>query len=307
MAATTATQPTSTKRLTKTQRFGRKPERVAFKRDQTQRMMADLERLSNELVIDPEKLAEFVRRWQGGFRDYSFHNTMLIWSQNPEASLCAGYGDWESKHNRHVLKGARGLAILAPIFRKLTAKDGEPVKGADGKVKRETFAHIFRVVYVWDVSQTEGEPVKLAGEQYTSGKSSLTLEQIITAFPEYETIINGQSATGGATDGKRIHLAKGSAVQMIATYAHELGHNEAGHTATKKTERVQELNRNTMELEAEAISYLVSCYLGIKNDKSKHYIAHWQGDAEKLGKVGQGDYVQCLQDNQTAASNQLAV
>lgn len=279
MTATTATRPTSTRRLTKAQRFGRKPERVAFKQAQTKRMMLDLERLSNELVTDTEKLAEFIKRWQGGFHNYSFHNTMLIWSQNQDATLCAGYGDWEAKHKRHVNKGETGIAILAPIFRKIEAKDGEPEA-------RETFAHLFRVVYVWDVSQTEGEPVKIGSGEYINGESTITLEQFIALFPEYETTINGEGTTQGSTDGKRIHLAKGKPEQMIATFAHELGHCEAGHTADKKSERVRELNREQRELEAEAISYLVSCYLGIKNDKSKHYIAHWQGDAEKLGKSG---------------------
>lgn len=270
---------TRDKRLTKAQRFGRKPERKEFKQAQTRQLMADLERLSNDIVTDPDKLAEFVKLWQGGFYDYSFQNTLLIWTQRPDASLCAGYRQWQDKHKRQVNKGEQGIAILVPIMHKIEAESD-----AEDNEPQYIFAHRFTTGYVWDIKQTSGDDVMIGAEQYVNGHSSITLDQFIKLYPEYKITVDGKQLINGSTDGQSINLTLGKTERMIATLAHELGHIEAGHLSA--SERVKSLDRGQRELEAEAISYLVCCYLGIENDKSKHYIGNWQGTPEKLGKSG---------------------
>lgn len=273
---------TKQKRQTKAAKYGRKPQRKEFKQSQTRQLMADLETLSNEIVTDTDKLAEFVKLWQGGFYDYSFQNTLLILSQRRDATLCAGYQQWQAKHKRQVNKGEKGISILVPIFHKVTVKAED---GSDDM--QEAFSHRFTTGYVWDIKQTDGEDVVLGAEQYVNGHSSITLDAFIKLYPEYQTTIDGKSAhSQGSTDGQRINLALAKTEKMVAVYAHELGHIEAGHANGRKNKDGTPLSRELKELEAEAISYLVCCYLGIENDKSKHYIGNWHGTPETLGKSG---------------------
>jgi N-terminal domain of anti-restriction factor ArdC len=96
------------------------------------------------------------------FHTYSLGNTMLIAFQRSDASLVAGFKTWRSM-GRHVRKGEKGIAILAPIVRKVTDSDGERVGVSDDSGRRVVG---FRTVYVFDVAQTDGDalpeaPVRL--------------------------------------------------------------------------------------------------------------------------------------------------
>lgn len=277
---TTATQ---VKRKTRAQMWGRKPKRKEFKANQTRQLLKDLERLSNDIVTDPERLAEFVKLWRNGFHRYSWHNTLLIWAQRPDATLCAGYRQWAERYERHVKTGEKGIALLAPIFHKHKVKEVNPETNEETEVEvKDVFAYLFTTVYVWDCAQTEGKELELGGEQLVNGKSRISLDKLIKLFPEYRTEVEGRAITQGSTDGKMritLHLAKTEA--MISTYAHELAHCECGHTSTR-----YDIPLEQKELEAEAIAYLIGCWLGINDERAKLYIGNWQGDKSKLEKSG---------------------
>ena len=266
-------------RNTKAKLYGRKQDRKAYKQTQTKHLADKLEKLSNEIVTDTDRLTDFINLWQGGFHNYSFHNTLLIWSQKPEATLCAGFRQWQEKHNRKVNKGEHGLMILVPVFHKETVTEDDT--GEEKEIS--FFVHRFTTGYVFDISQTDGDPVEIGASKLINGKSKLTFEKLTSLFPEYILKLENENITSGSTDGKHITVAKAKHEAMIACYIHELGHNECKHFDKKRREKT---TRSQRELEAEAVSYLVCSYLGIDNQASKLYIGGWKGDKSKLENSG---------------------
>ena len=103
------------------------------------------------------------------FHDYSLNNTLLILMQKPDASLVAGFGKWRDDFERHVKRGEKGIKIFAPApytikkeAEKIDPDTGQPVIGADGKPvmeQREIKIPAFKVVSVFDVSQTDGKEI----------------------------------------------------------------------------------------------------------------------------------------------------
>src|SRR5215813_6684069 len=111
-----------------------------------------IEQLANE--TDAARQSALFRNYlktSAAFWDYSWHNQMLIWSQSPDASFVGGYNTW-LKCGRYVRKGEKGIAILAPMFFK------DKKQTADGS-EEETKRIWFKVVYVFDISQTDGTPL----------------------------------------------------------------------------------------------------------------------------------------------------
>lgn len=241
-------------------------------------LIKSLEKLSNEIVTDPERLTDFVKAWQNGFHHYSLNNLMLIYSQRPDATLCASYHAWHDR-NRYVKSGEKGLAILAPIIIKRRVEDEET-----GEPEELTgFVRWFKVVYTFDISQTDGEALELAKDSYIAGTSKLSLTRICKLFPEYKVNFQGQNTTAGSTDGETFITlaASDNQLAMISTYLHEVGHCKLGHGNGRK-----DTARDLKELEAEAVSYIVGEYLGIDNKQSGLYIGQWTGTQDKLGKAG---------------------
>lgn len=241
--------------------------------DKARELESTLKQLANDIVTDPEKLELFCKQWNNGFHNYSFGNTILIWSQKHDASLCAGYHTWLDK-KRFVKCGEHGLNILAPMFFKKT-KENEAGEDEEVTITR------FRVVNVFDVSQTDGEPLEMGHSDKVTGDCQLTVGEVSKLFDFPVIFSNG--IENGSTDGKSITLSeRGNLTAMLATYFHELAHAQLHFGSNRK-----ELSSDTRELEAEAVSYIVCASLGIDNQKSKYYIGNWHGDAEKLGNSGQ--------------------
>jgi len=240
----------------------------------TQELTRHMGELANQVVTDTEKLDLFSKQWSNGFHSYSFGNMLLIFFQKPDASLCAGYHTWLDK-KRYVKKGEHGISILAPMFFKKTK---ETETGED----EEVIVTRFRAVSVFDVSQTDGEPLELGHSDKVTGGDALNLGEIAGLFDYPVTYSNG--IENGSTDGKTITLCdRGNRASIIATYFHELAHCELKHLDKDNSERG---GRDNQELEAEAVSYIVCATLGIENQRSKFYIGQWHGDREKLGNSG---------------------
>lgn len=244
--------------------------------DKARELSKQLQELANQIVTDPGKLDQFSKKWNNGFHDYSFGNTILIWFQKNDATLCAGYHDW-LKHKRYVKKGEHGISILAPMFFKAKRE----VEGDNGEVEEtEVPVTRFRVVTTFDVSQTDGEPLELGHSDKITGDCQLAIEQVSKLF-DYP-VIYSNGIENGHTDGKQITLSeRGNHLAMLATYFHELAHAQLHFGDNRK-----ELSSEVRELEAEAVSYIVCASLGIDNDKARYYIGNWHGNAEKLGNSG---------------------
>lgn len=239
----------------------------------TQELARHMADLANQIITDTDKLDQFSKQWSNGFHNYSFGNMLLIFFQKPDATLCAGYHDWLGKHKRYVKKGEHGIGILAPMFFK---KSKETETGEDEEVTITRF----RAVTVFDVSQTDGEPLTLGHSDKVAGDCQLTVDEIARCFDF--PVIYSNGIENGSTDGKNITLCdRGNKQSILATYFHELAHTQLHFGDDRK-----EIDRDTKELEAEAVSYIVCASLGIDNQRSKYYIGHWQGDKEKLGNSG---------------------
>jgi len=241
--------------------------------DRKAELSAKLKELGSELVTDPERIKAFASVWRSGFHSYSFHNLLLIWSTKPDASLCAGFNQWK-KVGRYVRAGEKAIWILAPSFQRWIETDEETGLEIESK---EKYLAYFLGVPVFDVNQTDGEPLDL-GMNKVKGNPALSLEDCVKAYPEFQfKIVLG--VADGWTNGEFIAVSeRKNKGQMVCSYFHELGHVLLGHFG----ERFKGVGRDIMEVEAEAVAYLVSSCLGLDNQESNLYISNWHGDKSKL-------------------------
>lgn len=245
-------------------------------------MRADLDNLSAELCIDPEKLDAFGKQWSGGFHCYSLYNTMLIWMQRPDATLIAGKNKWKSL-GRFINKGERMIWIWAPIIIKVEEDNGEEGTRMIG----------FKSVPVVAYEQTNGKELNFdnfGASKYVTGiADNLDIEKINKQFG-YDlqiTTLNAGSFAMGSTNGKTIKVvAKTNKASMFATYIHEVAHAEMGHCQYNQKKGENRYPRHIKEIQAEAVSYLVCKCFGIENEKSKYYIANWKGTKAEISQYG---------------------
>ena len=227
------------------------------------------------------------------FHDYSLNNTILIAMQKPDATLVAGYTAWQKNFGRQVQKGETGIRILAPTpyKKKLEVDRLDPVTGQailnpDGstaKELKEIMVPAFKVVNVFDVSQTDGKPLPTIGVDELTGNVTnyeIFFEALERACPVpvgFEQIPSGAKGYYHTVE-QRIALQEGmSEVQTIKTMIHEMAHQKL-HSIDPKDLPPEEprLTRNAKEVEAEAIAYTVSQHYGIEtSDYSFAYIAGW--------------------------------
>ena len=238
------------------------------------------------------------------FHRYSLNNVMLIHAQKPDATLVAGFSKWKNSFGRHVKKGEKGIQILAPTpykikvdREKLDPDTKLPMLDDDGKPiteEKEVTIPMYKVVSVFDVSQTDGKPLpqlsfNLTGDvaQYEVFMEALrrTSKVPITVEPMKPGMDGYFSLTKQA-----IFLREGmSQVQTVYAAIHEMAHSRL-HNYEKMTELAgdgetvlapEEKDRNTEEVEAESISYAVCQYFGIEtSDNSFGYIATWSQGKE---------------------------
>ncbi len=217
------------------------------------------------------KLKEYLAA-MARFHRYSLFNVMLIASQRPNATRVAGYHKWR-EFGRFVKKGAKGIFILAPILAKKAADqdapEEEPARPPVG----------FRAVYVFDFSDTEGEPLpELASAQgdpagYTERLKAFTVERGIQL--EYSEAIF--PAQGQCSPGRITLLPDQSPAEEFATLAHEIA-----HALLHQQERRAETTKRVRETEAEAVAFVVCEAIGLKADNSADYIQLYSGDKETL-------------------------
>lgn len=255
-----------------------------------------LERGIKEL-FESERFKEYLRT-MSKFYNYSFNNTLLIAMQKPDATLIAGYTSWQRNFDRHVLKGEKGIKILAPTpykatmeMEKIDPATQKPVLDADGKPVTETVEVLrpaFKVVSVFDVSQTDGKEIpdimvgELTGsvEQYEDFWRAL--KEISPVPVELEKIEGGAHGYYHLVD-KRIAIDEGmSEMQTIKTLIHEIAHAKLhATTPDEKTAPEDRKDRHTKEVEAESVAYTVCQRYGLEtSDYSFGYIAGWSSDKE---------------------------
>lgn len=238
------------------------------------------------------------------FHRYSLNNVMLIHAQRPDATLVAGFSKWKNSFGRHVKKGEKGIQILAPTPYKIKVDKEKldpdtklPMLDDEGKPiteEKEVTIPMFKVVSVFDVSQTDGKPLpqisfSLTGDvaQYEVFMEALRrTSQVPITIEPMEPGMDGYFSLTKQV----IFLREGmSQVQTVCAAIHEMAHSRL-HNYEKMTELADdgetilapgEKDRNTEEVEAESISYAVCQYFGIETgDNSFGYIATWSQGKE---------------------------
>ena len=232
------------------------------------------------------------------FHNYSFNNTMLIAMQKPDATLVAGFKAWQKNFDRHVKKGEKGIRILAPApykikeeQEKLDPVTGEIMLDKNGiPITEEVEIKIpaFRVVPVFDVSQTDGKEMPDIGVNELSG-SVEDYEDFMQALTEVSPVpityedIDGDAKGYFHTTDHRIAIQEGmSQSQTVKTAIHEVAHAKL-HDRERNQDIVAVLDkdRNTKEVEAESVAYTVCQHFGIDtSDYSFGYIAGWSSDRD---------------------------
>lgn len=225
------------------------------------------------------------------FHSYSFNNTLLIAMQGGQ--LVAGYNKWKDDFHRNVKKGEKAIKILAPApfkakkeVQKLDAQ-GRPVMGKDGKPVtevQEIQVPAFKIVSVFDVSQTEGEPLpsigveELTGSVERYGEFFKALEQTSPVPIGFEDIPGGSHGYYHLTK-KRIAIQKGmSELQTLKTAIHEIAHSKL-HAIDPEAPAIEQADRpdsRTREVQAESVAYAVCQHYGLDtSDYSFGYVAGW--------------------------------
>ncbi len=201
------------------------------------------------------------------FHRYSLNNVILICSQKPDATYVAGYSTWKNKFNRQVRKGEKGIHILAPVpFQfKIVQDDGET----------EITKYSFRVVCVFDISQTHGDPLPSINKDLTEAVDHyenflnviLKLCDIPVTFEDLEPGVKGYF---DKTENV-IAIQRGmTETQTIKTLLHEIAHQRLHSTDSES------VDLNTKEVQAESVAYTVCKHFGIDTSSySFGYIAAW--------------------------------
>ncbi len=212
------------------------------------------------------------------FHNYSFRNLLLIWQQNEDATMVAGYRAWQ-KLGRTVKKGEKGIAIFAPMPFKKKKLDCNATEGKrDSEKPTEMMG--FRVVHVFDISQTEGESLpEFASVTGDVGDKLGRLKEVVVengielCFERIEGNANGYSSGGKVVIDESLDDAH--AFQVLV---HELAHERLHHG-----ERRGETTKTIRETEAEAVGFIVSNAFGLDAvTHSADYIQLYNGDSDTL-------------------------
>ena len=225
------------------------------------------------------------------FHNYSFNNTILIAMQGGQ--LVAGYNKWRDEFHRNVKKGEKGIKIFAPapykVKKEVPKRDeqGQPVKDKDGNTvteQKEIQVPAFKIVSVFDVSQTEGEPLPSLGVEELAGDVERyqdffkALEQTSPVPMAFEDIPGGSHGYYHLTE-KRIAIQENmSELQTLKTAIHEIAHAKL-HAIDPEAPAAEQQNRpdsRTREVQAESVAYTVCQHYGLDtSDYSFGYVAGW--------------------------------
>ena len=249
-------------------------------------------------LFDSERYKEYLRV-MSKFHNYSFNNTLLIAMQKPDASLIAGFSAWKNNFGRNVMKGQKGIKILAPSpfkikkeLEKIDPQTGKAFIGKDGKPvteEKEITIPAFKVVSVFDVSQTEGKEIPDIAVNMLTGDVE-HYKDVFAALEKTSPVPVGfEKIEGGAhgyyhLEDKRIALDEGmSELQTLKTLIHEIAHAKLHDIDLNapKDEQQPHVDRRTREVEAESVAYTVCQHYGLDtSDYSFGYVAGWSSGRE---------------------------
>lgn len=278
---------------------------MAEKQTNKDRMREIVDSIENGIkeLFESDKYRQYLST-MSRFHRYSVNNTMLIYMQRPDATHVAGFNKWRNQFGRNVLKGEKGIRIIAPTPYKKKVEEiktdpetNAPVLDADGKAiieEKEIRIPMFKVVSVFDVSQTAGKPLPQLAADLSGNvqQYEVFMEALRRASPVPMEIKPVARDTDGffSIKAQSITIRAGmSEVQTVCAAVHEIAHaklHDYEHMAELADDGETilvpgEKSRNTEEVEAESISYAVCQYYGIETgENSFGYIATWSKGKE---------------------------
>ena len=220
--------------------------------------------------------------FQSAFYNYSFGNTMLIYMQNPQATYVKGYKGW-NELGRYVKKGETGIAILAPCFKR---KEADKEETGDGE---ERIISGFRVAYVFDLAQTDGDDSQLpvlvkglSGDGEQEKKVYEEIKEYISSKLPIEEVVGTAAKGSYSPETGRIRVRSDmDHVQKIKTIIHEYAHCVDFTLNPDKN-----ISRNKRELVAESSVYIVSSCLGLDTaGYSISYLHTWLKDRKEMKEI----------------------
>ena len=241
-------------------------------------------------IYESDRYADYLRT-MSKFHNYSFNNTILIAMQG--GNLVKGYKQWEKEFDRHVKPGEKAIKILAPSpftvkkqVEKIDPDTQKPVFDKEGKPvteEKEIKIPAFRVVSVFDISQTEGKELPALTYELTGNVEQY--KDFFAALEKTSPFAMGFEALSGGAKGrcnyeeKRIIINEGmDELQNIKTAIHEIAHATLHDIDKDAPERP---DRRTREVQAESVAYAVCQYYGLDtSDYSFGYIAGWSSGKE---------------------------
>ena len=249
-------------------------------------------------LFESERYREYLRV-MSKFHNYSINNTLLIAMQKPDASLVAGFSAWKNNFGRNVMKGQKGIKIIAPSpykvkqeMKKIDPHTQQPIIGKDGKPvteEKEITIPAYKVVSVFDVSQTEGKELPdIAVDELTGDVERY--RDFFAALEKTSPVPIGFEQIPGSSHGyyhledKRIAIQEGmSELQTLKTAIHEIAHAKLHDIDLNAPENEQQprVDRRTREVEAESVAYTVCQHYGLDtSDYSFGYVAGWSSGRE---------------------------
>ena len=249
-------------------------------------------------LFESERYREYLRV-MSKFHNYSINNTLLIAMQKPDASLVAGFSAWKNNFGRNVIKGQKGIKIIAPSpykvkqeMKKIDPHTQQPIIGKDGKPvteEKEITIPAYKVVSVFDVSQTEGKELPdIAVDELTGDVERY--RDFFAALEKTSPVPIGFEQIPGSSHGyyhledKRIAIQEGmSELQTLKTAIHEIAHAKLHDIDLNAPENEQQprVDRRTREVEAESVAYTVCQHYGLDtSDYSFGYVAGWSSGRE---------------------------
>lgn len=239
-----------------------------------------LTRLMEALEHDQSQALKLYLAVMSRFHRYSWGNVLLIYSQRPDATHVAGFHAW-LRMRRYVRKGEKGIVILAPMVGR--KRDSEDDLAED----EQTRLYGFRTAHVFDVSQTEGDPLpefaRISGDPQDATEHLKQFIQTKSIALEYDERI--RPAHGLSSGGKITLLPSLPTAEEFSVLVHE-----TAHELLHRGERRAQTNHVVRETEAEAVAFVVSTAIGLDpGTSSSDYIQLHSGDkstlAESLGYV----------------------
>lgn len=252
----------------------------SFKENATTKDLVEYAREGVKDFLESDKYKQYLKT-MSQFHNYSWSNTILILQQMPNAKAVAGFQTWKKVFERHVVKGQKGIKILAPMNIKQEQTKTKEINGKKETVTEEVTVRRFKTMTVFDVSQTDGAPMptltkELSGPVNDYSKLFEAIASTTSYKIEFEEI---QSGAKGYCDfgNKRIALNKGmSEAQTIKTLIHEITHSHLHEPKLR-----EDKDRRTMEVEAESVAFVVCSRFGLDtSDYSFGYLASWSSGKE---------------------------